>query len=60
LILLIIVPAVIIIYDEMNKIKDEIKKKFQYRKAVAKRNENKNSDEVIEEIEKEEPPRKIV
>ena len=30
LILLIIVPAVIIIYDEMNKIKEEIKKKFQY------------------------------
>jgi signal peptidase I len=53
LILLIIIPAVIIIYDEMNKIKDEIKKKFQYRKAVAARNENKNSEEVIEEIEKE-------
>jgi len=52
LILLIIVPAVIIIYDEMNKIKDEIKKKFQYRKVVASRNENKNSEEVIEEIKK--------
>lgn len=60
LILLIIIPAVIIIYDEMNKIKDEIKKKFQYRKAVAKRNENKNSEEVIEETKKEDPPRKIV
>lgn len=46
LILLIIVPAVIIIYDEMNKIKDEIKKKFRYKKIVAKRSENKNSEEV--------------
>ena len=59
LILLIIVPAVIIIYDEMNKIKEEIKKKFQYRKAVAKRNENKESEEVIEEI-KEEEKKKII
>lgn len=53
LILLIIIPAVIIIYDEMNKIKEEIKKKFQYRKAVAARNENKNSEDVIEEIKEE-------
>lgn len=50
LILLIIVPAVIIIYDEMNKIKGEIKKKFRYRKAVAARNGNKNSEEIINEI----------
>jgi signal peptidase I len=60
LILLIIIPAVIIIYDEMNKIKDEIKKKFQYRKVVAARNENKKSEEIIEEMEKEKPPRKII
>ncbi|MDP1845803.1 MAG: signal peptidase I [Candidatus Moranbacteria bacterium] len=60
LILLIVIPAVIIIYDEMNKIKDEIKKKFRYRKAVAARNDNKNSEDVIEEIKKEETPRKII
>lgn len=60
LILLIVIPAVIIIYDEMNKIKDEIKKKFQYRKAVTARKENKSSEEVIEEIKKEKPPRKII
>lgn len=53
LILLIIIPAIIIIYDEMNKIKSEIQKKLRYRKAVAKRNENKNSGEVIEEIKEE-------
>lgn len=60
LILLIIVPAVIIIYDEMNKIKEEIKKKFQYRRAVAARNGNKNTEQVIEEIEEESKPRKII
>ena len=60
LILLIIIPAIIIIYDEINKIKDEIRKKFRYRKAVATRNGNKNSKEVIEEIDKENPPRKII
>ena len=40
LILLIIIPAVIIIYDEINKIKNEIKKKFRYRRIVEKRRAN--------------------
>lgn len=54
LILLIVIPAVIIIYDEMNKIKDEIKKLMKNRK--------KKNEDVIKEIEEEEkkPPVKIV
>lgn len=53
LILLIVIPAVIIIYDEMNKIKDEIKKLMKNRK--------KKNEDVIKEIEEEKkPPTKIV
>ena len=60
LILLIIVPAVIIIYDEINKIKDEIRKKLRYRKAVAARSRSKDSGNVINEIEEEsQPPQKM-
>ena len=60
LILLIVIPAVIIIYDEINKIKAEIQKKLRYRKAVATRNGNKNSEEVINEINEEsQPPKKM-
>lgn len=40
LILVIVIPAVIIIYDEMQKIKKEIKKKVDYRKRAKKRQEN--------------------
>lgn len=40
LILLIVVPAVIIIYDEINKIKAEVRKKLDYRRRVKKRQEN--------------------
>lgn len=51
LILLVIIPAVIIIYDEMQKIKKEIVKKIDYRKRVKKRDENNSeiSDEEAEE-----------
>jgi len=57
LILLIVVPSVIIIYDEMNKIKDEFKKMMKNRK--------KKNEEVIKEIEEEgeekkKPPTKII
>ena len=48
LILLIVIPAVIIIYDEMRKIKDEIAKKIRYRKAIKARKNNlegNNADE---------------
>jgi signal peptidase len=48
LILLIVVPAVIIIYDEINKIKAEIRKKIDYRNRIKKSKENKD-----EETEKE-------
>ncbi|MFA5871316.1 MAG: signal peptidase I [Parcubacteria group bacterium] len=48
LILLIVIPAVIIIYDEMNKIKDEIKKMVSGRKK-----EDKVADGVLKEIEDE-------
>jgi signal peptidase I len=44
IILIIIIPAVIIIYDEMQKIKKEIAKKIQYRKAVKARHDNLASD----------------
>lgn len=39
LIILIVIPAVIIIYDEINKIKEEIRKKIDYRNRVKKRKE---------------------
>ena len=42
LILLIVIPAVIIIYDEAQKIKREIEKKIDYRRRVKKREENKD------------------
>ncbi|MCX6766117.1 MAG: signal peptidase I [Candidatus Moranbacteria bacterium] len=44
LILLIIIPAVIIIYDEMQKIRNEIRKKMDYKKRIEKRNENLDKD----------------
>lgn len=44
IILLIIVPAVIIIYDEILKIKKEIAKKIDYKRRVEKRDENKDKD----------------
>ncbi len=47
LILLIIIPAVVIIYDEMQKIKKEILKKIDYRKRVKKR--TKDGEEKREE-----------
>ncbi|MFA6284913.1 MAG: signal peptidase I [Parcubacteria group bacterium] len=53
LILLIIIPAVIIVYDEMNKIKDEIKKKIDYRKRAKKREENSIISDDIEEKKEE-------
>lgn len=43
-ILIVIVPAVVIIYDEAQKIKKEIIKKMDYRKRIKKREENKNGD----------------
>ena len=43
-ILLVIVPAVIVIYSEMQKIKDEIKKKIDYKKRVKKRIESKDRE----------------
>jgi signal peptidase len=45
LILLIIIPAIIIIYDEMQKIKKEILKKIDYRKRVKKRAKNQEEKE---------------
>lgn len=45
LILLIVIPAVIIIYDEMNKIRAEIGKKIDYRNRVKKREENEEKTE---------------
>ena len=43
LILIIIIPAVIIIYDEAQKIKKEILKKIDYRKRMKKREETLNN-----------------
>lgn len=45
LILLIVIPSVIIIYDEMNKIKMEIRKKIDYRNRVKKRENNEEETE---------------
>ena len=44
IILLIIIPAVIIIYDEIQKIRKEIANKIAYRKLAEKRNENKPTE----------------
>ncbi len=44
-VLIIIVPAVIVIYDEILKIKKEIKKKMDYKKRVKERKNNKKSEE---------------
>lgn len=57
-IILVIIPAVIVIYSEMIKIKDEIKKKIDYRNRVKKRAENKkkrkdNKDDVTENNEQD-------
>jgi len=43
IILLIIIPAVIIIYDEIQKIRKEIANKIAYRKLAEKREENKHT-----------------
>ncbi len=43
--LIIVVPAVIIIYDEAQKIKKEILKKIDYRKRMKKREEDKETEE---------------
>jgi signal peptidase I len=51
LILIIIVPAIIIIYDEMQKIKEEIRKKIDYRKRIKKREENNPIEEKDEETQ---------
>jgi len=45
LILIIIIPAVIIIYDEANKIKREIRKKLEYKKLAETGNEKQNNEE---------------
>jgi signal peptidase len=42
--LIVIVPAVILIYDEAQKIKKEILKKIDYQKRMKKRKENKEDD----------------
>jgi signal peptidase len=44
LILLIVVPAVIIIYDEINKIKAEIRKKLDYRRRIKKREDGEDEE----------------
>lgn len=43
-VLIIVVPAVIIIYDEALNIKKEIVKKMDYRKRIKKRNENEETN----------------
>ncbi len=55
LVLIIIIPAVVIIYDEAQKIKAEILKKIDYRKRMKKREEtlnNKNEEKNEETQEK--------
>ena len=49
-ILIIVVPAVIIIYDELQNIKKEISKKIDYKKRIKKREENKDNEEDEKEI----------
>jgi len=51
LILLIIIPAIIIIYDEVRKIEKEIGKKIDYRKRMKKRKENNSIEEKNEETQ---------
>lgn len=53
LILIIIVPAIIIIYDEMQKIKKEILKKIDYMKRVKKRKEKSENNEDSEDNNKQ-------
>jgi signal peptidase I len=48
IIVLIVIPAVIIIYDEINKIKEEIKKKIRYKKSL--KDKEKNEDENIKNV----------
>ncbi len=52
LILIIIIPAIIIIYDEAQKIKKEVLKKIDYRKRIKKREETLNNKEEKNEEEK--------
>jgi signal peptidase len=52
LILLIVIPAVIIIYDEMQKIKKEIERKIDYRRRSKKREENNLETHAQEKEEK--------
>lgn len=52
MLILIIVPAIIIIYDEARKIKKEIKLKLDYNRRVKKRRENNFEDDVQEAQEK--------
>lgn len=47
LIVLIVIPAAIIIYEELRKIKEEIKKKIAYRKLARLRQEKNNEEEKI-------------
>ena len=51
LILLIIIPAIIIIYDEVRKIEKEIMKKIDYMKRMKKRKENNSIEEKNEETQ---------
>lgn len=51
LILLIIIPAIIIIYDEARKIEKEILKKIDYMKRMKKRKENNSLEEKNEETQ---------
>lgn len=45
-VLIIVIPAVIIIYDEMNKIKKEIKRKLDYKKREGKAKETRQENNV--------------
>lgn len=51
-ILLIVIPAVIIIYDELNKIKKEIRKKINSKKNKKENLENEKENEEIKPIKK--------
>jgi len=53
-ILIIVIPAVILIYEELRKIKKEIKKKFEYRKRDKTRQENKEKESTKEDDEEKE------
>lgn len=58
LILIIIIPAVIIIYDEMQKIKKEILKKIDYIKRTKKRKEKSENKEDSENNDKQDDEKK--